>query len=245
MISFIFTTPSLPGQGDGNHLLHVVAVGLVDFLEDIVECLALRLRPRGGFRNQQGCVHAVLVAHEGGGQEAVALFKAEDKGVIALILELLNLLGDPLEAVSVLKQTRPKLSAILRASSVETTDFTTAPSAGEVTQRLAALEDVIQQHAADLVAGHQVILARVILDGDAHAVAVRIRAEDAVRADFVRQLHGQRERRRIFRVRHLNGGEIRIGQLLLLDDVDILDADFLEMRAPVCCRSHESACRQS
>ena len=51
----------LARQGDGNHLLHVVAVGLVDFLKDIVERLALRLSPRGrppqsaGKRSRRPC----------------------------------------------------------------------------------------------------------------------------------------------------------------------------------------------
>ena len=74
----------LARQGDGNDLLDVIAVGLVDFLKDIVKRLALRLSPCRRFRNQQGRVDAVLVANERRGQEAVALFKAEDERMVAL-----------------------------------------------------------------------------------------------------------------------------------------------------------------
>lgn len=66
----------------------------------------------------------------------------------------------------------------------------------------------------------------VSLTGDAHAVAVRIRAEDAVRALAVGQLHRQLERRGVLGVGHPDGGEIRIGQLLLLHDQHVFNADF-------------------
>ena len=148
--------------------------------------------------------------------------------MIALLLELLNLFGDPLEARQRVEADEAEALRDLARQLGGDDGLDHRAVRREVAQRLAALEDVVQQHAADLVAGHQVILARVVLDGDAHAVAVRVRAEDAVRAHLVGQLHSQRERRRVLRIGHLDGGEIRVGQLLLLDDVDILNADLLE-----------------
>ena len=125
--------------------------------------------------------------------------------MVALVHELLNLLGNPLEAGQRIKadQTIALGNLVRQLGGYDGLDDRAVRR--QIAQRLAALEDVIQQNAADLVAGHQVILALVVLDGDAHAVAVRIRAEDAVRADLVRQLHRQRERRRIFRIRNLDG----------------------------------------
>ena len=86
----------------------------------------------------------------------------------------------------------------------------------------------MQQHAADLVAGQQLPVAIAGLDGDAQTVAVGVGGENDLRADFIRQLDGKNERAGVFRVRHLDGGKIRVRQLLLLDDGDVADADFAQ-----------------
>ena len=148
--------------------------------------------------------------------------------MVALVLKLLDLLGDPLETGQRVKAHEAEARGDLARQLGGDDGLDDRAVCRDGAQRLTALQNVIQQRAADLVAGHQVVLALVVLDGDAHAVAVRIGAEDAVRADLVRQLHRHGEGRRILGIRDLDGGEVRIGQLLLLDDVHVLDADLLE-----------------
>lgn len=60
------------------------------------------------------------------------------------------------------------------------------------------------------------------------AFAVGVSGENDLRADFICQLDGKDECAGVFRVRHLDGGEIRVRQLLLLDDGDVADADFAQ-----------------
>ena len=88
----------------------------------------------------------------------------------------------------------------------------------------------MQQHAADLVAVEQ---PRAILRhaGDAHAVAVRIRADAQIRAQLFLHFQRQAEGVRLLGVGHAHGGKAPIRQLLLGHDVHVLHADFLQNAA--------------
>ena len=161
--------------------------------------------------NQQGGVHAVLVAHEGAGQEAVALLEAEEERVSARVLELLNLLADELEA----RQRLEHLHAEGRGRCVlrqrRWRRWTSPPrrSSGSVPCSLLGWRGC--SAAARSRSGCRSAAAKSpspVLHGDAQTVAVRVGAEDHVRAHLVRQLDGQRERAGVLGVGHLHGGEV-------------------------------------
>ena len=86
----------------------------------------------------------------------------------------------------------------------------------------------MQQHAADLVAGKQLEVAMLVPHGHAQAVAVGVGGENHIGAHLIGQLDGQGERAGILGVGHLDGGKIRVRQLLLLHHGHIGNADFLQ-----------------
>ena len=209
-------------------LFHEIAVFAEDGLHIIIERDALRGAGTSDLGNQQGGVHAILVAHERAGQEAVAFLEAEEERVRAGVLKLLNLLADKLEARQRLEHLHAEGSGNFVRQRRGHDGLHRRAVLGECPLPLLGGEDVVQQHAADLVAGQQLPVAIAGLDGDAQTVAVGVSGENDLRADFIRQLDGKDERAGVFGVRHLDGGEVRVRQLLLLDDGDVADADFAQ-----------------
>ena len=88
-----------------------------------------------------------------------------------------------------------------------------------------ACTDVVQQQNADLVAGEQLIAAILALDGDAHAVCVRVGSQHQISTGLLGQLQTQAQSLKNFRVGVRAGREVAVGILLLGHDGDIGDAD--------------------
>ena len=221
----------LAGQRKGGHLRVVISVFLIERLKAVVERHTLLLIEGGGLGDQHTGVHAVLVAHVASGQITAGLLKAEHECMLAGRLELLDLLGDEFEA----GQHVHHGAAVIRADGARHFRGDDRLDRGGVLRqralRLTAGEDVVEQQAADLVAGQAVNVALAVQHGDAHAVAVRIGAERHVRAQLLLQLERHGQRRGILGVGHLDGGEIGIGHLLLGHDVHVLEAHFSQHAA--------------
>ena len=99
---------------------------------------------------------------------------------------------------------------------------------GQLTALLLLGEDVVQQHAADLVAVEQAGRAVGGHAGDAHAVAVGVGAHAQIRAQLLLHLECQAERVALLRVGNAHGGEVAVRQLLLGNHVDVLHADLVK-----------------
>jgi hypothetical protein len=65
-------------------------------------------------------------------------------------------------------------------------------------------------------------------DGDCAAVRVRVVGYDDVRVPFAREREGEVERARLLRVGERDGGEVRVGLLLLRDGRDVGEAGSVE-----------------
>ena len=94
-----------------------------------------------------------------------------------------------------------------------------------VCRHLAVLDtlaaDIIQQQHARLVAGQQLILPCLVLDGNAHTVAVRVGRQQQVGVALLGILHTQCHSLFDFRVGIRAGREVSVRLLLLLDHGDI------------------------
>ena len=88
-----------------------------------------------------------------------------------------------------------------------------------------ACTDVVQQQNADFVAGEQLIAAILALDGDAHAVCVRVGSQHQISAGLLGQFQTQAQSLKNFGVGVRAGREVAVGFLLLGHNGDIGDAD--------------------
>ena len=88
--------------------------------------------------------------------------------------------------------------------------------------------DIIQQQHTGLVAGQQLVLPCLVLDGDAHTVAVRVGCQQQVGVALLGILHTQCHSLFDFRVGIRAGGEISVRLLLLLDHGDVGIAHFFQ-----------------
>ena len=89
-------------------------------------------------------------------------------------------------------------------------------------------DEVIQQQHAGLIAGDGDELAVRAANHDAHAVAVRVGAQNEVSAHLVGQVDGQVEALRVLRVGRGHRGERAVQHHLLLHAVEVLDAQAAE-----------------
>ena len=209
-------------------MLQVVAVALEDLGHHVAQRLALGAVIARSLGDEQRGVDAVLVAHKGAGEIAIAFLKAEEEGMAAGILELLNLFADKLEARQRVEQRHAEVLAD-GARQLGGHDALDHGAVGrQLALRLFAAEDVVEHQAADLIAGQQAEAAVLLAHRHAQTVAVRVGAEDGVRAHLVGQLDGQREGGGVLRIGHFDGGEIGVGRLLLLDHAHVGDADFAQ-----------------
>ena len=209
-------------------MLQIVAVGLENLLHHVAQGFALGAVVGGGLGNQQGGVHTVLVPHKGAGQEAVAFLKAKKEGMAPFILKLLDLFADELEARQCVEQIHTIGSADGPGQLGGDDALHRRAVRRQRAQLLLAAENIVEHQAADLVAGQQTEAAVLFPHGHAQTVAVRVGAEDRVRAHLVRQLDGQRESGGILGIGHLQGGKIGVGVFLLLHHAHIGDADLVQ-----------------
>ena len=212
-------------QGLGDNLLDIVTVFLEDFLHPVIQRDPFRFTGSSHFRDQQGGVDPILVAHKGGRQEAIALFKTEEERVTARILELLDLFTDKLEACQGLEH----IHAIMLADAVgqrsRNNRLDSCAILGQCTLLLLGGENVLQQDTTNLVTGQEMEYAVMSTNGHTQTVAVRIGSKNDIGMHFVSQLLGQNKRGRILGIRHLEGCEIRIGQFLLGNDRNLGDSN--------------------
>ena len=89
--------------------------------------------------------------------------------------------------------------------------------------RFVRLEQEVREQSADLVARQEDILTP-LPHADADAVAVRVRADDDVRRDLLRELQAERQRALLLGIRRLHRREIPIRHFLFLHNMDIREA---------------------
>ena len=89
----------------------------------------------------------------------------------------------------------------------------------------------MKKHAPDLVAAQHMPFAFSVLHGYAKPVTVRICREDDACADFRRFFESQVVCAGIFRIRHLDGAEVRIRHFLFLYNCQVGQADLLQQPA--------------
>ena len=177
------------------------------------------LQEAASFGDQQGGVHAVLVPHKGAGQDSRSSPQSR-RGRCGSPVSWNCWIFSPmnLKPVSVSNMRHAVVLAdARRASSVETMDFTAAPFAGSVPCALRRGEDVVQQHAADLVAGQQLELARPCRarprpDGRSPGRCRRSRPRPPHRPASMASVKAAGSSG----LGTFSGGEIGVGQLLLL-----------------------------
>ncbi len=215
-------------QGGGLNIFEVVTEGVKNFVHHIAKGFALGAIVSGGFGDEQGSVHAVLVANEGGGQEAVAFFKAKEEGMRARIFENLDLFADKFEPCEGVKNGNIKMIAdgfgkLSRHDALEHCAI-----CGQCPLFFFATKNVVEHEATDLIARQQAEIARRRANGDTQAVTIGVSAKDGICAHFVCKLNGEGEGIGIFGVRHFDGGKMRIGVFLFFDNAHVGDADFVQ-----------------
>ena len=225
----------LEGVDDGVHLLHGVEAGVLngDVLVEHEAVLRVnflqsppdRLADVGVVADHLGAEHGgddgVLVARVGAAEVPARLLEAEHEGVRAVLLPLLDLLADELEADGRLEHRDAEVIADGLCHARRDEGLDDGRVLGQRVLLLETGEDVVEKQDADLIARERDELALVVLDGDAEAVGVGVGAEHDVRIDLVRKVDAHRERLFKFGVWHLDGGELGILDGLLLDDGDV------------------------
>ena len=209
--------------------VQAVAIGLVQLVQLIQQADALGGVVAEHLADHVSTVHAVLIADVGAGQVAVAFLKAKYITVcLALLFQLADLLTDKLEAGQHIDSTQTIMGGDLFAH-VHCDD---GLDHDRVSRHLAVLyalaANVIQQQHTGLVAGQQLVLACLVLDGDAHAVTVRVGGKQQVGVALLGILHAQCHSLFDLRVGIRAGREIAVRLLLLLDHRNVGVAHLLQ-----------------
>ena len=161
-------------------------------------------------REQKGRSDSVLIPDIVAEHVAIALLVRKDHFPFAAALQGVFLLGDKLEAREGVVAGRCVAFGHRSGHFRGDDGFQSDRVGGQLAGALHGVQHVIKQHHTGLVAGHDLVLAVLVSDHDAHPVAVRVGAQDKVHIIGPGQLHGQIETLRILRVRRLDGGKISV-----------------------------------
>ena len=169
------------------------------------------------FTDQEGSVHTVLVPDVAAGQIAVGFLKTENIGIcLALLFQQANLLADVLKARKYVHRPHAVIGGD-PLGQIHGDDGLDHHRVGRHFPVLFPLRaDVVQQQQACFVAGQQGELPLVVLHGNAHPVAVRVSRQQQVGIAPAGILHPQGHGLPDFRVGVGAGGEVAVGQPLLL-----------------------------
>ena len=220
----------------------VIAVFGVNRIEDFGNGLADGFRVGGHFGKHEGRAVGILVPHRIRSEIAITLLAAEDeearvfeaqqpglllgeRTVVALlvggngILVFAELAGDVFETGERVHDAHAEAigDGALEFGGDEGFDEhrAAAVGVGEPAEIEAGFQAIPRHERADLVAGEELHRSGGVADGHAHAVGVRIGADDDLGSGFLGEIDGHLQGRGVFRIRRLHGGEAAVLDVLL------------------------------
>ena len=205
----------------------IVTIGRIQLIEHVDQILALPGIKCRHLADEHGSHHSILVPDIGTGQITVALLEAENVPIgFPRRFHAADLLANEFEAGEHIQKLHTVLFRHPCRQIGSHDGLHRQRPLRKRTHGLSLGSNVIEEQRAHFVSGQEFIVA-LILDGDAHPVAVRVGGQQQIRASLLAIFHPQLQCLLDLRVREGAGGEIPVRVLLLFDHGDVLDADAL------------------